>query len=112
MSLIPPSITSLTHILLKIIVSWILANKITADTPLCAKCDLTRFLTLLCNLNIQNDTLLGLNNFYDEINLPLTASIKQAYKPILPDFQKVDPTTPLFEYLVPTEKITNHPHAY
>ena len=50
--------------------------------------------------------------FYDELTLSLTASIKKSYKPILPDFEKVDPKTPLFDHLVPPETSTNHPHAY
>ena len=92
--------------------SRIISIKITSYTTLFGDCDLDRLLPLLHNINLQNDALLDLNNFYNEIYLSLTASIKKVYEPIILDFHKVDPTTLLFDYLVPYETSTNRPHAY
>ena len=92
--------------------SRIISIKITSYTTLFGDCDLDRLLPLLHNINLQNDALLDLNNFYNEIYLSLTASIKKVYEPIILDFHKVDPTTLLFDYLVPHETRTNRPHDY
>ena len=82
--------------------SRILAKTITEDTPLCDNYDLARLILLISNLNLHNETLLGINNFYDEFTLALTASIKKSSKPILHDLQFFDHNTPMFDYLVPT----------
>ena len=90
----------------------ILANNIAADKHLCEDCDCIILIPLLCNININDENLLVLKNFYDELTLSLTPSINQASKNIIYYLHNVDTTTPLFEYLVPPETSTNSHHAY
>ena len=113
MVLIPPLNQHLQPIFQhKVTGARILANNITSNTPLRGYCDIFILLPLLRNLNLKYDTLLLLRNFNDYLTLSLTISINKSSEPILPDFHKVDPSTHMFDYLVPPEIITNHPHSY
>ena len=96
----------------KVIRSHILTNKITVDIPILGECDINRILTLLHNLTLHDDTLLGIKNFYDNITLSLTKSINQDSAPNVPDLHQVDPTTTWFDLMVPPESSTNLTHAY
>ena len=75
-------------------------------------CDLVRIISFLSNINIQNETMLGIKNFYDELTLSLKTFIKEASTPVLTDFTKVDPRTTLFDHLVPTPPRPQHTNAY
>ena len=87
-------------------------NNITIDKPLLSECVLSRLLPLLLNLNLHDDTLIGIKNLYYDINISLTDSIKKSSNPVLPIFHNVDPTTPLFDYQFSPEKSPIWPQYY
>ena len=73
------------------------------DTPILGDCDIQKILPLILNLTLHDDTLLLLNNLYEVITLYLVVSIKQDFSTILPYLLQVDPTTTLFDLIVPPE---------
>ena len=66
------------------------------DIPVIVKGDgyISNIITLLRNLKIWDDTLIGLKIYYYDITLSLIAPINQT-TPILVDFHKFDPKNPL-----------------
>ena len=87
-------------------------KNITEDTPLLGKYDLSRILSFLRNINLHDDTLLGIDIFNDELTLYITANIKESSALILPDFHEYALKTPLSDHMITPSSRHWHPHAH